>query len=169
MNLLYLYLTFLLFTCAPKEELAIATPDGDTTTIILVRHAEKMDKSANPALSAVGMERAKRLHEVLKEYKPDAFYSTNYLRTMQTLEPWAEKSGQTIKHYNPRQPDSLVALLKKEAGKTVVVAGHSNTVPALVNKLIGQQKYEDLADTEYGKIFIVRIEDELANVELRNY
>ena len=169
MNLLYLYLTFLLFTCAPKQELVIATPDGDTTTIILVRHAEKMDNSANPPLSAEGMERAKRLPEVLKEYRPDAFYSTNYLRTIQTLEPWAKKSGRAIKHYNPRQPDSLVALLKNETGKTVVVAGHSNTIPALVNKLIGQQKYEDLADTEYGKIFIVRIEDELANVELRNY
>jgi len=169
MNLLYLYLTFLLFTCAPKEGLAIATPDGDTTTIILVRHAEKMDNSANPPLSAVGMERAKRLPEVLGEYRPDAFYSTNYLRTMQTLEHWAEKSNQTIKHYNPRQPDSLVTLLKKQTGKMVVVAGHSNTVPALVNKLIGEQKYEDLADTMYGRIFIVRLEDGQANVELRNY
>lgn len=159
----------LIFSGNGREEISVPAQETSTTTIILVRHAEKADRSANPALSAVGIERAKRLHEVLKEYKTDAFYSTNYLRTMQTLEPWAEKSGQTIKHYNPRQPDSLVALLKNETGKTVVVAGHSNTIPALVNKLIGQQKYEDLADTEYGKIFIVRIEDELANVELRNY
>jgi broad specificity phosphatase PhoE len=44
-------------------------------------------------------------------------------------------------------------------GKTILVVGHSNTIPALVNLLIGSAKYANLADTEYDKIWILRFEN----------
>jgi phosphohistidine phosphatase SixA len=47
-----------------------------------------------------------------------------------------------------------VARLKAEAG-TVLVVGHSNTVPEIVAQL-GGARPADLAETDYGDIFRVR-------------
>jgi phosphohistidine phosphatase SixA len=41
--------------------------------------------------------------------------------------------------------------------KRLVVVGHNTTTPALVNMLIGQEKYKALAETEYDKIFVLKI------------
>jgi hypothetical protein len=45
-------------------------------------------------------------------------------------------------------------------GKTIVVAGHSNTTPALVNLLLGAEKYKALDDTVYSKIWILTIKED---------
>ncbi|MFT4738611.1 MAG: hypothetical protein ACI92W_002734, partial [Paraglaciecola sp.] len=36
--------------------------------------------------------------------------------------------------------------------------GHSNTIPVLVNQLIGEDRYEQLEETDYNDIFIVTAE-----------
>jgi phosphohistidine phosphatase SixA len=41
--------------------------------------------------------------------------------------------------------------------RRVVVVGHNSTTPALVNLLIGQEKYKALGEDEYDKIWIVKI------------
>ncbi|GEO07524.1 hypothetical protein SAE01_00200 [Segetibacter aerophilus] len=128
------------------------------TTVILVRHAEKDTVGGNdPVLSAVGNKRAARLQETLKEYKPDAFYSTNFKRTKETLLPWAKAAGKEIQVYDPATQTSLADLFKTQQGKTLVVVGHSNTIPQLVNLITGTNQYQQLPDTEYSKIFIVTI------------
>ena len=41
--------------------------------------------------------------------------------------------------------------------KRLVIVGHNTTTPALVNMLIGQEKYKALAESEYDKIFVVKV------------
>ncbi len=146
-----------------------------TTTIIIVRHAEKEAVAAgssmqsDPPLSAEGRARAENLLTALKDFTPGVLYSSNYDRTRSTLAPLSKKFGVEVQFYDPRNQQALVDILKTLEGQTIVVAGHSNTVPKLANMLLGENKYEDLADTVYNKIFIVRITGGAATVEVKEY
>lgn len=129
-----------------------------TTTVILIRHAEKENNSTDPALSPAGLDRSYKLQKALQGYNPDYFYSTNYKRTQQTITPWVNATNKTITIYNPDSLSALADELKLKKGKTIVVAGHSNTTPQLVNLLLGKEKYASLDDAVYNKIFIITIE-----------
>ncbi|HQS56328.1 MAG TPA: phosphoglycerate mutase family protein, partial [Sediminibacterium sp.] len=104
-----------------------------------MRHAEKdtsvagsTTMQANPPLSAQGKIRAEKLVDVLKPYSIDAIFSTKYNRTRSTAMPIAAKLGVEIQTYDPSKQAELASLLKSWKGKTILVVGHSNTVPGLV-------------------------------------
>ena len=44
-----------------------------------------------------------------------------------------------------------------EEGKRVVVVGHSNTVPLIVQTLAGVKSIPPIADDEYGTLYIVTV------------
>lgn len=147
-----------------------------TTTIIVVRHAEKeivtgdAQMKADPPLSAEGKTRAENLITALKEFTPSTVFSTNYERTRSTVSPFAKKLGVEVQHYDPRNQPAFAEKLKTMEGHTILIAGHSNTVPRLVNLLIGDSsKYADLDESVYNKIYIVRITDGIPTVEIREY
>ncbi len=73
--------------------------------------------------------------------------------------PWAKIAGQEIKAYDPADLQLFANELKSIQGKTIVVAGHSNTTPMLVNLLLGSKKYEAMNDNDYSKLWIVTIKD----------
>lgn len=146
-----------------------------TTTIIVLRHAEK-DTSAgakmmatDPPLSAAGKARAENLVTALKDFTPDAVYSTNYDRTRSTVTPLATKLNLPVQLYDPKNQQAFAEQLKTMAGKTIVVVGHSNTVSKLVNLLASVDKYQDLADSVYDLIYIVRITEGVPTVEIKKY
>jgi len=130
-------------------------------TVILLRHAEKdISESAdteNPDLSAEGKLRAQKLIEVIKKYRPDAIYSTIFLRTRATARPLASEEGRMISIYDPRNLKQFAELLTSGKLKRIVVVGHSNTTPALANLLIKQDKYKSLDESVYNKIWIMKI------------
>src|SRR3954469_1434785 len=81
------------------------TSFAQTTTYILVRHAEKAAPTPNmqtsdPELSGAGKQRALNLVAALKDYSPDVLYSTNYIRTKTTLAPLAAKLNKTVEVYD---------------------------------------------------------------------
>jgi hypothetical protein len=39
---------------------------------------------------------------------------------------------------------------------TVVICGHSNTIPALANILIGKEQYKTFDDSDYGNLLIIK-------------
>lgn len=128
------------------------------TTVILVRHAEKgTDDPKDPELSEAGKQRAQRLAEVLKEIKVDAIYSTPYKRTRNTVAPLAEAKGLSIVTYDPSKKDEIDLLLQKFAGGTIVVAGHSNTVPGFANYLTGKTEFQNFDDSDYDNLLIVNV------------
>ena len=132
------------------------TPESQVTTFILVRHAEKADNSTNdPPLNAMGKQRATNLANHLNETEITAVYSTPYKRTMQTVEQIAESKGLDLKMYDPFNAATVDEILKAEAGGVILISGHSNTTPAMINQLIGREKYEQFEESDYDNLFIV--------------
>lgn len=141
-----------------------------TTRLILIRHAEKKENSKDPELSEEGNLRAQKLNDLFMDVKIDKLYSTPYNRTKQTLEVIATKNSLEIENYNPNDPTFSSTLLNNNIGKTVLVVGHSNTIPTLANKLIGENKYKQLEENEFGKIWILTFLDKnLSDCVLLNY
>jgi 2,3-bisphosphoglycerate-dependent phosphoglycerate mutase len=85
------------------EQRAFAVP-ADATEILLVRHGaseaavpgepfELLEGHANPALSPVGQEQARRVAERLVTEPLHALYTSRLIRTVQTAAPLAERLG----------------------------------------------------------------------------
>ena len=49
-----------------------------------------------------------------------------------------------------------------------MISGHSNTTPEMVNKLINEQKFSQMLDSDNESLFIVKIIDSDINVEVRS-
>lgn len=146
------------------------------STFILIRHAEKdtsnkgsTTMNANPPLSQKGKERAKKLADVLNTYTINEIYSTNFIRTANTVTPLAIKNNIQIKFYNHKKLVEFANQLLLEKNKTIVIAGHNTTTPALTNLLLKQNKFTALKETEYDKIFIVSINNMEATVKVIEY
>jgi broad specificity phosphatase PhoE len=147
--------------------LAYAQP---ITTFILVRHAEKgNDGTKDPDLNEAGLMRAQSLAKLMQATKVDAIYSTPYKRTRNTVSPLAKEKGFDVLEYN--KIEVMDILLKKYQGGTLIICGHSNTVPALANYLIGKDSYKAFEDSDYGNIIIVSVVErgKNANVVWLNY
>ena len=69
--------------------LGCAAPAFAQRTVILVRHAEKADSSADAALSKWGEERAERLAAILKDAGVTAILTSDRQRTIRTAAPLA--------------------------------------------------------------------------------
>jgi 2,3-bisphosphoglycerate-dependent phosphoglycerate mutase len=165
----------LLFTSLLVLGIYTVQAQSKTTTIIILRHAEKDTSKqgsqmmqSDPPLSEAGMTRARNLITALSGFAPSAIFSTNYNRTRSTVEPLSVKLGLTIQFYDPRNQQALVDKIKTMDGQTIVVVGHSNTAPKLVN-LIAGSSYPDLADSVYDQLYIVKITDGITTVELKKY
>lgn len=139
-----------------------AQQNSDLTTFILVRHAEKVDDSADPDLSAEGYARAERLTEMLNRISFDAVYSSDRIRTRETVREIADQQELEILLYEPHEPEAEVEhLLSTYSGKTVLVSGHSNTTPFFANELLGREHFEDKFDeSDYGNLLIITIDNE---------
>ncbi len=154
-----LFIALFLFSFAGSS--SVYAQEHRNLTIILLRHAEKdasptADK-ANPELSADGKLRAQRLVKIANKYKPDAIYSSDFIRTRETVAPLALKRKLNVQIYDHRNLKALAELIMSGKIKRLVIVGHNTTTPALVNLLIGQEKYKMLPETEYDKIFVVKI------------
>lgn len=165
-NILLSTLFFSCFGFSQKK-----TTSDEITRIIIVRHAEKNnDVNKNPSLSEAGKIRAERLNALLNDFKIDALYSTPFARTTETLEPIAKARNLEPKNYNPNEKNLALNLFNNEKGKTILVAGHSNTCPGLANVLINESKYSDIDESDYGKIWIITFKnDTLADCIVLNY
>lgn len=142
----------------------------EKSSYFLIRHAEKdrTDKeNKNPDLTEEGKQRAVKWSELISAYGIDAVYSTEYNRTMQTAQPTADKLGLEITNYHPFKID-FEKFLVDTKGKSVLIVGHSNTIPFFANKLIGKDKYQQMEDNDNASLYIVTIQgDEISNVIIK--
>jgi len=129
-----------------------------TTNYYVVRHAEKAASdgamTSDVPLSAEGQARAAALVDVLKSKKISAIYATPYQRTKGTVQPLGEAIGVPVQTYDPR--DTSFIRKVKALNQPVLIAGHSNTVDDLVNAISGQKLLQDLPETQYGDLFIIK-------------
>ncbi len=137
---------------------SLKTIDKPPTQIILVRHAEK--RSGNdPMLTPAGKDRAQALSEISEMFPISGVYSSNYKRALSTAQPLASKLGVTINksifptHYS----ELLQDIESKHVGKAVLVVGHSNTIPAFVNHVLGQKKLSMIDEKDFSNLYVITI------------
>jgi broad specificity phosphatase PhoE len=129
-----------------------------TSTIILVRHAER-PPGADPDLNAAGQARAESLAVSLARTRVDAILHTQFKRTQQTAAPLAAQKSLTPIVLNASGPEidharDVVRRVNAFKGRTVVYVGHSNTVPVVIREL-GIAPPPAIGDSEYSHFFIV--------------
>jgi broad specificity phosphatase PhoE len=148
---------------AAAAALLFAQAAAAQRAIFVVRHAEKQSESNEPEvpLSEKGRERAKRLAVFLKNARVSAIYSTDFVRTLETAEPLAHALKITVRKYSATDPDGkpnlrpFAARLKADhARDTVLVVGHSNTVPPLL-KALGCAEDITIEAGQYDDLFVV--------------
>ena len=159
LKLILLTVFIFLQSCKEEQPVTVIKEDTGVTTFYLIRHAEK-DRSnpedVDPELNQKGLGRAMHWAEVLRDANIDAIYSTDYSRTSMTAAPTSVKNNIDMQYYDPRNLD-IEQFKADNLNKNVLVVGHSNTTPQMVNMLLGEDKYEALDDNENGTLFIVKL------------
>jgi broad specificity phosphatase PhoE len=124
-------------------------------TIILVRHAERnAGMTPDVLLTPRGEERARQLANILKDANIRAVYITEVRRTQQTAEPTAQQFHLQPIAIPSKDVDTLVSQLQAlPDDQTVLVVGHANTVPLVVERLGGS--VPAISDTEYDRMIVV--------------
>ena len=148
-----------IFTDGSQMPLPYATDSG-ATHLILVRHAEK--SYGNDAdLLPEGKRRAILLSEILNELPLQGIYATRFIRTQQTAKPTAKNKGMEVEIYDLDQPTTFVGKVRrKHKGHNVLVAGHSNTTPELVNHFFGKNELPRIDERDYDNFYILSINSE---------
>lgn len=140
---------------------SIAIPhydDPEWMIFYLVRHCEKaQDGSSNPDLSEQGKARAERLGKIMDDAVLHRIGTSNLKRTLKTGHAVAQTTASPpFDNFPPEAGlDWLSDVMQGGAGQKILYVGHTNTLPNFLNTLIGQVKYTDLPESEYGKFFVV--------------
>ena len=141
---------------AAALSLATAVP-AMAQTVIVVRHAEKADASADPLLSEAGQARAQALAAELNDDHPSVILTSPLQRTILTAAPTAAYHSVTSEAVplNTGIQAHLAALVAKvEAAPddaTILIVGHSNTVP-LIARALGYAEAADMPECEYDRM-----------------
>jgi broad specificity phosphatase PhoE len=129
------------------------------TRILLVRHAEKLNNTENSPLSSSGQTRAEILVGMAKNAGVGAIYTTAYCRAIQTAQPLALHLQLPIRvirtNSDPQSSDCATAaglvidevtvadvqteivkvVRNQNTASTILIVGHSNTVPQFIKAL----------------------------------
>lgn len=142
------------------------TPRSDSaspvTTVVLLRHAEKQTVGNDPELTEAGLARAASIASGYCQAGVRLVIATEYRRTQATAEPCAKQAGQPVqvlplnKDLNAYADALKQKILAEAAGGKVLVIGHSNTVPAIIQAWTGQA-ITPISDSEYDRWFELQI------------
>ena len=155
------------------EEVVEAIHHGaaQPTTIYLVRHAEKNTSdpgNADPDLSEAGRERAEALRRLLADVKFDQVIVSHMKRTMQTVESLLPAGAKPMV-LDGQDAQSLPQELRNELrGKTVLVCGHSNTLPQIM-KSIGVNEPIAIDENTFDVLYIVTLSGSQVSVQRLHY
>ena len=136
---------------------------ADSTTVIVIRHAEKdLAGGTDPKLTADGEARAALLARLFgvsgAQGRIDAIYVSATEPTRATAAPLA-----AALHVTPviAPADDASALarraLREHPGGRVLIVGHADTVPAIVSELSGQRGIPEIGAAEFGVMYIVTV------------
>ena len=135
-----------------------------TTTIVLVRHAEKQVGAITDApLSPEGEVRASRLTQLLggsEEFgRIGKIYVTNTRRTQQTAAGLAQRLGLTPEVVDAKTDSTDLArrAVRENRGHRALIVGHSNTVPEIVAALAHVQNVPTMGEDEFDTMYIVTV------------
>jgi len=144
------------FVGRPDPSMTYFTTKKKATTVAIVRHAEKQDNSANAPLTKTGECRAESLARILNNSGISVVFSTNFERTRETVNNYADSQSPkiSIQYYNNTK-DVANQIKSKYAGKSILVAAHSDTVEQLVQD-VGAGSVPPIGN-EFNNLLIVTI------------
>ena len=140
------------------------------TIFYLIRHAEKdrsNSENKDPILTSEGIKRANHWASYFDTIPLNSIYSTDYIRTKQTIFPVSKLKQIIPKIYSVDELD-INQLISSNQGKRVLISGHSDTTPSMVNKLIGENKFSNMSDSDNNSLYIVNILNSKVSVEVRS-
>ena len=137
--------------------------DAKPTVIYIVRHAEKTSEDSNADLSAKGKTRVEVLRWMLRDIALDAVYSTDVPRTFHTVEPIAKEKGLSVESYVSKPGKLAQTIRHNHRGQTLLVSGHSNTIPELLKSL--GVSIEDKILPGFDDLFIVTLDGSAADAK----
>ena len=144
---------------------------SSTTVVVVVRHGERNDTQScttpvpggtpNPPLSVAGDERALALRHALEGTGIQAIYASELCRTQQTVDDLATLLGLPVTSIDQHAPDNsgnvddLVAqVIADNTGQKVLIAGHSETVPLIIEKL-GGGTIDPITGGEFDNMYVI--------------
>jgi len=161
---------------------ATRSADRKPVTVFFVRHAETAASTrtgGDPDLSEAGRERGDSLARLLSKAGVTHLYASQAQRTQQTLAPLAAALELEVEVIPAQEGErQLQAVKSLPPGSVAVVAGHSNTVPGMVEALGGEiadlvesERYGGMFDHDsYDRLILVILpvgEDQVQTIELR--
>ena len=148
---------------------ALAQEEFKPVTVFLVRHAEKEDEPRqDPPLKKEGVLRSQELARLLGNAGVKTIITSQFGRTKQTVEALAAKTGVTVTSIslksNPTNPrliaeESTAEVVNKileRGGESVLVVGHSNSVPDVI-KMLGGDIVPTINERKFDDLFIVTV------------
>ncbi len=137
-----------------------SVPDRSTTTIIMLRHADRADR----VLNSTGEARARALPGALSDFDIDAIFSPDLTRNLQTAEPLSKETGISV----TIMPDEFAAARMPRAYPTgtVVWVGNKGNLRSLWEAYSAP----GAPPLEYGDIGIVTLKQgKSEHVERRRF
>ncbi len=148
---------------------ATAQDDFKPVTVFLVRHAEREDEPRqDPPLKKEGVARSQELAKLLGSAGIKTIITSQFARTKQTAEPLAAKLNLTpisiSLRSNPNNPrliaeestTQVVNKILERSGESVLLVGHSNSVPDVI-KMLGGDTVPTIDERQFNNLFIVTV------------
>lgn len=151
-----LFLLAALTGCSSGPSTRRPATDRPALVAFLVRHAEKVDSSPDPALSAKGLARAEALAHTLRAASIEHIHSSDFIRTRDTAKPLADRLGVQVQLYDPHDLPALVVEMRTAGGRHLVV-GHSDTTWALAGLLGGDPGPPIEEAIEYDRLYVITV------------
>jgi hypothetical protein len=130
---------------------------GTTTTVVLIRHA---DRDEDYRLTAKGHARAEALVDAVGDMGITAIFSPDLQRNIDTVKPLADHLGVeiTLKSSSMGKAGEIAReLVNKHAGSTVLWVGNvTGNLQAIYYRLGGKGR----GPLEYGDLYILTVADE---------
>ncbi len=146
MRLMLLPILLALAGCVTVDDNA-----GGEPLYYVMRHLNTPEGQRDPDLLPEGTATAARVPAALARQRPVAIYVSDFKRTRQTAAAVAARWGLTPIVYNPADTPGLVARVR--AGPwPVLIVGHSNTVPDIVEQL-GGTRPAPLSHPDFGDLW----------------
>lgn len=144
-------------------------------TVVLVRHGEKASTPADdPGLTAAGEARATALAATLQDAGVDLILTSSLRRTIETAAPLSHATGIRSDAVNlgpsldGHVRDIVARTRAAPRDATVVIIGHSNTLPAIA-KALGVVQPVSLRECDYDNLFVAQLDQSRSNVITARY
>ena len=136
-----------------------------TSKIYVVRHAERLDQSADTPLSNAGLQRAQALADSLKNKNIERIFGTKYQRNRQTAQILCDITGKAYEVYEPHPTDVIVKTIEKVGNKNVLIVGHSDTVLEIVKGFGVTPSKTKIESSDYDNLFVITVKKKIGRTK----